>query len=175
MSRDAYEDVLGAMARASLARLSDAVFEKGGKQIPYRTVRLTPAGRAADETTPIEFIMKDSVAPSTKRKRKRKTPTSPKRRTGTVVKQPAAPKMKRAPVAADSRVEEALRTWRLLEARRRGVPAFRIFNDQALRAIAQTRPATAAELLAVPGIGISAVEKYGRQIYRILEGRPNLK
>jgi DNA topoisomerase-3 len=117
----------------------------------------------------IEFIMKDTAAPSTKRKRKRKTPTSPKRRTGTVVKQPAAPKMKRTPVAADSRVEEALRTWRLLEARRRGVPAFRIFSDQTLSAIAQTRPATAAELLAVPGIGISAVEKYARQIYRILE------
>jgi superfamily II DNA helicase RecQ len=41
------------------------------------------------------------------------------------------------------------------------VPAFRIFNDQTLRAIAQRRPAKAAELLAVPGIGISAVEKYG--------------
>ena len=69
-------------------------------------------------------------------------------------------------------MEEALRAWRLLEARRLGVPAFRIFSDQALRAIAQARPATAAELLAVPGIGLSAVEKYGRQIYRILgEGR----
>jgi superfamily II DNA helicase RecQ len=56
------------------------------------------------------------------------------------------------------------------------VPAFRIFNDQTLRAIAQRRPAKAAELLAVPGIGISAVEKYGRQIYGICqtpeEGQP---
>ena len=86
-----------------------------------------------------------------------------------MVKQPAAPKMKRTLVATDSRVEQALRTWRLLEAQRRGVPAFRIFSDQALRAIAQTRPATAAELLAVPGIGISAVEKYGQHIHRILE------
>jgi superfamily II DNA helicase RecQ len=167
MNRDTFEDVLGATARAGLAQLSDAVFEKDGKQIPYRTVRLTPAGRAVDETTPIEFIMKDTASTATKRKRKEKAPTSPKRRKGAAVKEPAAPKMKRAPAAADSRAEEALRTWRLHEARRRGVPAFRIFNDQALRAIAQTRPATAADLLAVPGIGISAVEKYGRQIYRI--------
>ena len=157
------------MARAGLARLSDAVFEKDGKQIPYRTVRLTPAGRAADKTTPIEFIMKDTSAPATKRKRKKKTPTAPKRRSGTAVKEPTAPKMKRTPAATDSRVEVALRTWRLLEARRRGAPAFRIFSDQTLRTIAQTRPATAAELLAVPGIGISAVEKYARQIYRILK------
>jgi superfamily II DNA helicase RecQ len=167
MSRDAFEDVLGAMARAALARLSDAVFEKDGKQIPYRTVRLTPAGRAADKTTPIEFIMKETSAPPAKRKRKKKTHTSPKRRTGTVGKEPTAPKMKSTPAATESRVQEALRTWRLLEARRRGVPAFRIFSDQTLSAIAQRRPAQAAELLAVPGIGISTVEKYGRQIYQI--------
>src|SRR6202034_987749 len=56
MSRDAFEDVLGAMARAGVAQLADAVFEKDGKQIPYRTVRLTPAGRAANKTTPITLI-----------------------------------------------------------------------------------------------------------------------
>ena len=168
MSRDAFEDVLGAMPRAGVARLSDAVFEKDGKQIPYRTVRLTPAGRAADKTTPIEFIMKDTSASPTKRKRKKKTPTSPKRRTGTAVKAPA-PKMKRTPAATESDLEKALRSWRLLEARRRGVPAFRIFSDQTLRAIAQRRPAKAAELIAVPGIGANAVEKYGRQIYRICQ------
>ena len=67
------------------------------------------------------------------------------------------------------RTEEALRAWRLAEARKRGVPAFRIFTDQTLRAIAEARPSSAAELLSIPGVGISAVEKYGRQIYRILE------
>ena len=48
------------------------------------------------------------------------------------------------------------------------MPAFRIFSDQALRAIASRRPGTARELLAVPGLGINIVEKYGAQIYRIL-------
>jgi superfamily II DNA helicase RecQ len=169
MSRDTFEEVLGAMARAGLARLSDAVFEKDGKQIPYRTVRLTPAGRAADKTTPIEFIMKETSAPPAKRKRRKKTSTSPKRRNGKAVKEPTVPRVNRTPAAMESRLEEALRTFRLLEARRRGVPAFRIFSDRTLSAIAQRRPAKAAELLAVPGIGISAVEKYGRQIYRICQ------
>jgi hypothetical protein len=41
------------MARAGLLGFEDAVFEKDGKQIPYRTVSLTPAGRATDETTPV--------------------------------------------------------------------------------------------------------------------------
>jgi superfamily II DNA helicase RecQ len=156
MSRDGFEDVLGAMARAGLARLSDAVFEKDGKQIPYRTVRLTEAGRAADKNTPVEFIMKGTSVPPAKRKRKKKEPAT-------------ASGMKRAPVAAESRLEAALRSWRLLEARRRGVPAFRIFSDQTLRAIAQRRPGKPAELLAVPGIGMNSVDKYGREIYRICQ------
>ena len=169
MSRDVFEDVLGAMARAGVAQLADAVFEKDGKQIPYRMVRLTAAGRAANRTTPINFIMKDTSASPTKRKRKKKARSSPKRSTGAAVKTPTAPKMKRTPAATESPVEEALRSWRLQEARRRGVPAFRIFSDQTLRAIAQRRPAKAADLIAIPGIGMSAVEKYGRQIYQICQ------
>lgn len=171
MSRDAFEDVLGAMARAGVARLSDAVFEKDGKQIPYRTVRLTEAGKVADETTPIDLMMKSAAAiPAKTRKRRQKSAAGAKEPRPAAKKKPAARKRERPPVGEHSRTEEALRAWRLGEARRRGVPAFRIFTDQTLRAIAQRRPASAAELLAIPGIGINTVEKYGRQIYRILEG-----
>jgi hypothetical protein len=53
ISRDNFEKVLGAMARAELLTFADAVFEKQGKQIPYRTVTLTPAGRAVDESVPV--------------------------------------------------------------------------------------------------------------------------
>jgi hypothetical protein len=60
MSRHLFEDAHGAMARAGVARLADAVFQKDGKQIPYRTVKLTAARRAANKTTPINFIMKDT-------------------------------------------------------------------------------------------------------------------
>jgi superfamily II DNA helicase RecQ len=173
MNRDGFEEVLGAMARGGLVRLSDAVFEKNGKQIPYRRVGLTRAGKSIDEATPVEFIMKDTAPASIKRKRKKKTPVSVKRKQ---VRRPhaAAQSTKRLVKAEQStagqapRIEEALRVWRLAEARRLGVPAFRIFSDQALRAIATKLPGTAAELLAIPGIGISTVEKYGAQIYRIL-------
>jgi superfamily II DNA helicase RecQ len=48
------------------------------------------------------------------------------------------------------------------------VPAFRIMSDRVLAAIAGNHPRSAAELLAIPGIGIATVEKYGAQIYRIL-------
>src|SRR6476661_5135734 len=54
MSRDEFEEVLGAMARAQLLTFDDAVFEKDGRQIPYRTVSLTPAGRTLEESTPVQ-------------------------------------------------------------------------------------------------------------------------
>ena len=73
MSRDAFEEVLGATARAGLLQLSDEVFQKDGKQIPYRKASLTRTGYTVDERTPVEFVMKDMAPPSGKRKRK-KTP-----------------------------------------------------------------------------------------------------
>jgi DNA topoisomerase III len=75
---------------------------------------------------------------------------------------------KRSGAGLPSSIEQALRVWRRAEARRRGVPAFRILNDRALRTMASTRPGTAHELLAVPGIGSNAVERYGAQIYGVL-------
>src|ERR1019366_9799962 len=100
---------------------------------------------------------KRTIAPS-KRKRQRKLAKGSRQK-------PAA-----TPVhsGSDSRVEGALRQWRMSEARRRGVPAFRIFSDKTLAAIARQRPRTAQELLAISGIGIATVEKYGQQIYRLV-------
>ena len=173
MSRDGFEEVLGGMARAGIVRLTDAVFEKDGKAIPYRKVGLTRAGYSVDGTTPVNFIMKDTAPASTKRRRR----TQP---TGSATRRAPEPQTaaQASPLAGAQGfgsglhfpIEHALRAWRLAEARRRGVPAFRIFSDRALRAMASTRPGTARELLAVPGIGSSTVEKYGAQIYRILQG-----
>jgi superfamily II DNA helicase RecQ len=65
-------------------------------------------------------------------------------------------------------LEEALRAWRLGEARRLGVPAFRIFTDRALSGLVSLRPKTNSEMLSVPGIGLRIAEKYGNEIRRIL-------
>jgi superfamily II DNA helicase RecQ len=171
MSRDTFEEVLGAMARTGLVRLADAVFEKDGKQIPYRKASLTSAAYSLDETTPIEFVMKDTSPSPAKRKRKKRADPAPRKRAtgaGTRVELKRIPEARPPEAGPNSQLEAALRAWRLAEAKQRGVPAFRIFSDQVLRALLSRRPATARELLAIPGIGISTVEKYGAQIYRIL-------
>jgi hypothetical protein len=81
MSRDTFEEVLGAMARAGLVRLSDAVFEKDGKQIPYRKVSLTHAAHAVDQQTPVAITIKDLVPSSATRKGQKRA--APRAKTGT--------------------------------------------------------------------------------------------
>jgi len=168
LTRDQFEEVLGAMARAGLVRLTEAVFEKDGRTIPYRKASLTPAAAELDTKGTTELLMRDEV-PATPVGRKRGK--KPARKERLRVWKPDTPKEKPA-AAAVPRIEETLRAWRMAEAKRRGVPAFRIFSDQSLKAMAAKRPGTAAELLAIPGIGIGTVEKYGAQLYRLLhEGR----
>ncbi len=154
LSRDAFEEVLGGMARAGLVRLSDASFEKDGKTIPYRKVSLTREGQSFEERTPVDFVMKETGKPP-KGKRRKKLSAAPAKPSG----------------LADSRIEKALRAWRLEEARRRGVPAFRILTDRVLREIAIAHPTTSDQLLAISGIGMSTVEKYGPSIHRIVNER----
>ena len=169
ISRDNFEEILGAMARAELLNFADAVFEKEGKQIPYRTVSLTPAGRATNETTPVLFVMKDAARPVSKRKllkKSRKSKGSP-----TAASRTQSGNTEGAASLSgleQHRIEQALRAWRLSEAKRRRVPAFRIFGDRALLSIATTAPSNEAELLAVQGIGTGIVKKYGAHIFRLV-------
>jgi len=172
ISRDNFEEVLGAMARAELLTFADAVFEKQGKQIPYRTVSLTPAGRAANQTTSVLFVMKDAQRSVAKRKLKKKPGKSKGSQISTARTQSGKGNTRAVASEPESQigVEQVLRAWRLSEAKRRNIPAFRIFGDRALRGIATTCPQNDAELLAVPGIGISIVQKYGPRIYSLIAG-----
>jgi superfamily II DNA helicase RecQ len=175
MTRDEFDEILRAMARANFLRLANAVFEKDGKAIPYRKASLTPDGEALEEIVAGDLLMKDAALAAAKSRKGRKRKAAPSKakrsRKPDPVATPAPPRPADRPKPApDSQVEDKLRQWRLAEAKRRGVPAFRIFSDQALKAVAANRPATAAELLAIPGLGIGTVEKYGAQIYRLLHG-----
>ena len=166
LTRNEFEDVLGGLARAGMVHMTEAVFEKNGKQIPYRKVTLT---RAGDTTTEYDLEMKAAAPVRARGKKKGKKKRKASGRSAVAAARAARPP-KPAPVAGDSKIEEALRAWRVAEARKLGLPAFRIFGDQTLRAIAVQRPGTAAELLSIPGINIRTVEKYGAQLYRILHG-----
>jgi RecQ family ATP-dependent DNA helicase len=88
IDRRGFEEVLGGMARAGLVQLSEATFEKDGKQIPFCKATLTKAGYAADRSTPIAFVMKNTGPVLVKRRARGKTVAFKKKR------RPAAPKMR---------------------------------------------------------------------------------
>ncbi|MDE0136177.1 MAG: ATP-dependent DNA helicase UvrD2 [Acidimicrobiaceae bacterium] len=65
-------------------------------------------------------------------------------------------------------VFEALREWRRERSQADGVPAFVVFHDSTLIEIAHRRPAVRAELLLVPGIGPTKLERYGDDVVALL-------
>ena len=67
---------------------------------------------------------------------------------------------------------DRLRHWRLETARAAGVPAYVVFHDSTLAAIAAARPKTAAELLRVSGVGDSKLRKYGDEVLELLRAAP---
>lgn len=71
-------------------------------------------------------------------------------------------------MSVSSPLFEALKQWRREAAAAEGVPPFMIFFDATLRDIANARPATADDLLAVKGIGMAKAQKYGEQITAII-------
>ncbi len=175
MSRDAFEELVAALARAGLIRLAEEVFEKDGKQIPYRKATLSREADFVDRETRLEITIRDTAGATagTGGKRGKKKAPASKKKARIPLAAPAATTraVKVAVVEAtprESKAEDLLRAWRMAQAKRQAIPAFRVMSDKVLTAIASKRPKTAAELLAIPGIGIGSVEKYGAQIYRIL-------
>ncbi|WP_224247533.1 DNA topoisomerase 3 [Hyalangium gracile] len=63
---------------------------------------------------------------------------------------------------------EALKAWRLAEARRRRVPAFRILTDRVLGVIAAVRPQDNDALMAIQGVGPKLIERYGSQLLALV-------
>jgi ATP-dependent DNA helicase RecQ len=70
--------------------------------------------------------------------------------------------------ATDPSLYEALRLWRLAEAKGQSIPPYVIFHDSVLRDIAAMRPATLDELAQIKGVGASKLERYGRLVLGVL-------
>ena len=60
-----------------------------------------------------------------------------------------------------------LKVWRAEVAREHNLPAFVIFHDATLRAIAERHPQTVRDLEGVAGIGVKKLEAYGAEVLRV--------
>ena len=65
------------------------------------------------------------------------------------------------PSSYDEQLFDSLRTWRRTQAADEGVPAYCVFTDATLTALAEMRPVDVAALARVPGIGQVKLDKYG--------------
>jgi DNA helicase-2/ATP-dependent DNA helicase PcrA len=72
------------------------------------------------------------------------------------------------PPSYEEQTFDALRNWRRDVAQSADVPAFVVFTDATLTAIAEARPASLEELAGLAGIGPSKLERYGEDVLKVL-------
>jgi ATP-dependent DNA helicase RecQ len=67
---------------------------------------------------------------------------------------------------------QCLRRLRKSIADQQGVPAYVVFSDKTLRSVAEERPSTPSELLAVSGVGPMKLERYGEAFLEAVSRAP---
>jgi DNA topoisomerase-3 len=159
IDRRSLEHVLGGLARAKLVFLEDDSFVKEGAVIAFQRVR-------AMNVSPQAVGDREWAFPMTMgRVRERRAKKAKK------VKTTATTRGSRSNAQAPSghgELFEALRVWRSAEARKAGVPAFRILNDRTLLGVATQTPADEGALLQVAGVGPSVIRRYGPALLDIV-------
>jgi ATP-dependent DNA helicase RecQ len=123
----------------------------------FNTLKLTEASRAVLKGD-VPVRLRVSLAATAERKARR-TPT------GTTPK---------APLAMDTLGQSrfaALKAWRFEVAKAHNLPAYVIFHDATLAAIAQSAPQSLAELQGISGIGARKLDAYGVAVLAVVTGR----
>jgi ATP-dependent DNA helicase RecQ len=141
LDEPAWRDVFRQLVTLGFARPDHAA---------YGALRLTDESRA---------LLKGEQSIAMRRSVPRKGGTAAVRRKNAVATLPAA----------DAAILERLRTWRSEQARSQAVPAYVIFHDSTLSAIAAARPRGITDLSSIHGIGAKKLERYGAALMALLD------
>jgi ATP-dependent DNA helicase RecQ len=142
-----------------------------------KTILLSPDQYAVASLSPLGRDVvwrRQSISlkwPSTEAPRRGRPPmaTPRERKPGTKNIRPAgAIDTERVLSAVEDSVLEELKEWRKEEAALQGVPAYIVFGNKTLKAIAMIRPTTHSELERVPGVGPAKLEAYGDDLLKLL-------
>jgi len=144
--------------------------------LSWSTAR-TPGGRA--NRKPSRFL--DGLRPNSVASANARSKTGPTRRKaaapasckvcGSMLASGAERKVGRCnqcPPTYEEQTFDALRQWRRDEAQSADVPAYVVFTDATLTAIAEAKPASLEELAGLAGIGPSKLERYGEAVLAVL-------
>jgi ATP-dependent DNA helicase RecQ len=119
----------------------------------FNTLRLTDGSRAVLRGE-VTVMLRESVsAPASAKTRKTKAPAQ-------------APAAAALDATAQARFA-ALKAWRAEVAREHNLPAYVIFHDATLAAIAERAPQTLEDLQGISGIGAKKLEAYGAEVLRV--------
>ena len=121
----------------------------------FNTLKLTDASRAVLRGE-VAVRLRESVSTPAPRKVKRDSARVPVKLAAALNEQ------------AQSRYL-ALKAWRAEVAKEHNLPAYVIFHDATLAAIAQNAPQSLEDLQGISGLGVKKLEAYGQQVLRLLE------
>ncbi len=122
----------------------------------YRTLSLTPEGRAVMAGRAAEVVLPLPEPPP---------PKAPKKKGGRARGRAEAA----LPLAEpDPGLLDALKAWRREEASRRKVPPYVVFHDRTLEAIAAARPSTRTALAEISGVGPAKLEAYAADVLALV-------
>jgi ATP-dependent DNA helicase RecQ len=122
----------------------------------FNTLQLTPASRAVLKGE-VPVRLRASVSTPVERKARRSAPS-------TRAKMPAT-----LDASAENRYL-ALKAWRAEVAKEHNLPAYVIFHDATLAAIAERAPQSLDDLQGLSGIGVKKLEAYGQEVLRVMAG-----
>ncbi len=161
--RKDFDRLLDGLARAGLVHLASESFRaEDGRDISFRKASLTAEGRAPDGAA-LATVWLRGEGDVAGRKAK---PASGK--SGAAKGHSSAPEPPLS--AAQNATFAQLKEWRATQAKSAGVPAFLIFGDAVLRAIATASPANVAELGTVRGVGPDKLDRYAAHVLAVLRG-----
>ncbi len=126
----------------------------------YNTLQLTDGSRAVLKGE-VPVRLRASISAPAARK--------PRRERGGSGGKAASPAAASLDAAAQARFA-ALKSWRAEVAREHNLPAYVIFHDATLAAIAERDPRTIGDLQGVSGIGAKKLEAYGDEVLRVCNG-----
>lgn len=163
-SRREFEDVLAALTRGGLVRQKEQRFEKDGQTIQFRRIVLTEDGVLQSQGG-ATFLVERSAGQATGKAKKPAKKRGDQKKADKATIEVGQGSLE-APV--DEAILDALRLWRSIESKRRGLPPFMIASNAVIKALASSRAGNVSELLRVKGVGPGMAERYGDALLRII-------
>ncbi len=170
IDRRSFEHLLGAMVRAGRVGVEERVFENDrGERIRYQSATLLSETGDGSALSVFVSARNDDGGGGSAGKGAGGASGGKRRKAGGATKKTS----KSAPVAMDqapAALVAALRAFRLKLAQERKAPAFTIFSDRVLMAMATARPTSTEALAAVPGIPKRLAQTHGSRLLALLAG-----